>query len=98
MRMVPLREFQRVGAKAFGEGADEPIVLFGRDQEFLVLPIPGAARAELMDLAEGLAAVMALRKSQRLAAEAGLDKMTMEEINAEIREARQALKGRKQTA
>ena len=62
------------------------------------LRLSGETRTDLMDLAEGMAAVMALRKSQRLAVDVGLDKLTMEEIDAEIREARQALKRRKQSA
>lgn len=99
MRILPLREFQREGAKALGAGAmSEPWLLAGRDQEFVLLPVSPQNRTAVLDLAEGLAAVMFLREGQARAAEAGLDQMPVEEIEAEIREARKSLKRRKHTA
>ena len=99
MKTIPLRDFQREGAKALGaEGSMEPWILAGREQEFLLLPVSAENRATLLDLAEGLAAVMALRQDQARAVEAGLDKLTMDEIDAEIGAARRAAKRRKRTA
>jgi hypothetical protein len=99
MKTIPLREFQREGAKALGENpASEPWLLAGREQEFLLLPVTPENRAAMLDLAEGLAAVMALRQDQARAMETGADRLTPDEIDAEIRVARKALKGRKRTA
>jgi len=99
MKTIPLRDFQREGAKALGtETSTEPWILAGREQEFLLLPVSPENRAAMMDLAEGLSAVMALRQDQARAVEAGLDRLTMDEIDAEIGAARKAAKRRKCTA
>lgn len=99
MKTIPLRDFQREGAKALGDMAsDEPWLLSGRDQEFLLMPLSPENRTTILDLAEGFAAVMALRTDQAQAAESGLDQLRPEEIDAEIRDARKALKRRKRTA
>jgi hypothetical protein len=99
MRTIPLRDFQREGAKALGNAPSmEPWLLAGRDQEFVLLPVTPENRAAMLDLAEGLAAVMALREDQARAVETGLDQLGMEEIEKEIREARKALKHRKRSA
>jgi hypothetical protein len=76
----------------------EPWLLAGREQEFLLLPITPDTRMAMLDLAEGLAAVAALRQDQARAVEVGLDKLTMGEIDAEIGAARKAAKRRKRTA
>lgn len=99
MKTIPLRDFQREGAKALGvEASMEPWILAGREQEFLLLPVSPENRAAMLDLAEGLSAVMALRQDQARAVEAGLDRLTMDEIDAEIGAARKAAKRRKRTA
>lgn len=99
MKTIPLRDFQREGAKALGgEASLEPWILAGRDQEYLLLPVTPENRSALLDLVEGLAAVLALRQDQARAVEAGLDKLTPDEIDAEIRAARKAAKRRKRTA
>ena len=96
MRTMPLRDFQREGAKAFGSAvAPEPWLLAGRDQEFILIPVTPGDRSAAMDLAEGLMAVMALRQEQADAVAAGLDRIPAEAINAEIREARKAMRTRK---
>jgi hypothetical protein len=51
-----------------------------------------------MDLAEGLAAVMALRQDQVRSVEVGLNQLGIEAIDEEIRDARKALRRRKQSA
>ncbi len=99
MKTIPLRDFQREGAKAFSGGApNEPWLLAGREQEFILLPLTSENRTAVLDLAEGLAAVMALRQDQARAGEAGLDQLRLEEIEAEVRDARKALKRRKRPA
>ncbi len=99
MKTIPLRDFQREGAKALGvEASMEPWILAGREQEFLLLPVTPENRTAMLDLAEGLSAVMALRQDQARAVEAGLDRLTMDEIDAEIGAARKAAKRRKRTA
>jgi hypothetical protein len=99
MKTIPLRDFQREGAKALGGGNSwEPWLLAGRDQAFVLLPLSPGNRAAMLDLAEGMAAMMALREDQARAVEAGLDRMSMEEIEEEIREARKAVRKRKRPA
>jgi len=99
MKTIPLRDFQREGTKALGAGtAHGPWLLAGRDQEFVLLPMTPENRSFVMDLADGLSAIMALRQDQESAVEAGLDRLTMQEIDAEIRDTRKAMKGRKRSA
>lgn len=96
MRTLPLRDFQREGAKAFGiTPSIEPWLLAGRDQEFILLPVTSENRTAVMDLAEGLAAVMALHQDQARAVEVGLNQLSMAEIDEEIRDARKVLRRRK---
>lgn len=92
MKTIPLRDFQREGVKALGAGfSAEPLLLAGRDREFILLQVSPDNRTAVLDLAEGLAAVLALRQDQDRAVEAGLDRISMEDIEAEIREARKSL-------
>ena len=99
MKTIPLRDFQREGAKAFGvTPLIEPWLLAGREQEFVLLPVTPENRSVVMDLAEGIAAVMALRQDQARSIEEGLNQLGIEEIDEEIREARKALRRRKQSA
>ena len=99
MKTIPLRDFQREGAKAFGKNpTPEPWLLAGRDQEFILLPVNQENRSAMLDLAEGLAAVMALREDQARAVDKGLDQLSMEAIEEEIRAARKTLKTRKRSA
>lgn len=99
MKTIPLRDFQREGAKAFGiTPAIEPWLLAGRDQEFILLPETPENRSAVMDLAEGLAAVMALCQDQARSVELGLNQLSMDEVDEEIRDARKALRRRKHSA
>jgi hypothetical protein len=99
MKTIPLRDFQREGAKAFGVTSSiEPWLLAGRDQDFVLLPVTPENRSSIMDLAEGLAAVLALRQDQTRSVEEGLSQLSIEEIDEEIRDARKALRRRKQSA
>jgi hypothetical protein len=99
MKTIPLRDFQREGAKAFGvTPLIEPWLLAGREQEFVLLPVTPENRSAVLDLAEGLAAVMALRQDQARSVEEGLDQLGIEAVDAEIRDARKALRRRKRSA
>ncbi len=99
MRAISLREFQREGVKALAVGSStEPLLLTGRDREFILLQISPDNRTDVLDLAEGLAAVLALRQDQDRAVETGLDRKSIEDIEAEIREARKIIRGRKRSA
>ncbi|MBU2602043.1 MAG: hypothetical protein KKA32_07735 [Actinobacteria bacterium] len=99
MRTIPLRDFQREGVKALGAGfSAEPLLLTGRDQEFVLLQVSPDNRTAVLDLAEGLAAVLALRQDQDRAVETGLDQMSAEDVEAEIREARKEIRRRKRLA
>lgn len=99
MRTIPLRVFQREGVKALGaESSADVLLLTGREREFVLLQVSPDNRVEVLDLAEGLAAVLALRRDQRRAVETGLDQIPVEDIEAEIREARKSIKNRKPSA
>ena len=99
MKTIPLRDFQREGAKAFGVTPSvEPWLLAGREQEFVLLPVTPENRSAVMDLAEGLAAVMALRQDQARSVKASLDQLGIEEIDEEIRNVRKVLRLRKHSA
>ena len=99
MKTIPLREFQREGAKALGPGfSAEPLLLTGRDREFVLLQVPPDDRTAVLDLAEGLAAVLALRQHQERVGQAGLDQTSMEDVEAEIRAARESIRRLKRPA
>lgn len=100
MKTIPLRDFQREGGKALGSAlsAGEPWLLAGREQEFVLLPVTPENRSSVLDLAEGLAAIMALRQDQARAVESGLDQISMGEVEEEIRNARKDLRRRKNSA
>jgi hypothetical protein len=99
MKTIPLRDFQREGAKAFGiTPSIEPWLLAGRDQEFVLLPVTPENRSAVMDLAEGLSAVVALRLDQERSVDEGLNKLCVEEIDEEIRDVRKAFRRRKHSA
>jgi hypothetical protein len=100
MKTLPLRDFQREGAKVLGAvpSAGEPSLLEGRDQAFVLLPVTPENRARVLDFAEGLAAVMALRQDQLRAVEAGLDQLGLGEVEAEVRAMRKRLRHRKHSS
>jgi hypothetical protein len=99
MKTIPLRDFQREGARALGVGTSMgPWILAGREQEFLLLPVSPENRLTMLELVEGLSAVLALRQDQARAVETGLDRLTMDEIDAEIKASRKAARRRKPTA
>ncbi len=94
MQTIPLRDFQRSGASAL-KHPDQPAVLAGRDSEFVLFPVEDELRDELMKRLDGLRAVMLLRQGQLRAAASGGDKITDEEINAEIKSYRRSKRGKR---
>lgn len=94
MYTLALRDFQRQGGKALPERFYEPFLLLGRDEEFLALRVPQNIPADLLDELQGIAAVMALRENQARAAETGLDQLSMEDVEAEIKAVRMERKAR----
>ena len=89
MQSMSLRYFQREGSKALeSQRVAEPVLLTGRDQEYLLLPVEPEVRSQLLDMVEGWSAVLALRTGQRKAVKAGLDRLTDAEIQAEVRAGR----------
>ncbi len=94
MYTLALRDFQRQGGKALPESFYEPFLLQGRGEEFLALRVPQNIPADLLDELQGFAAVMALRENQARAVEFGLDKLSMEDVETEIKAARAERKKR----
>jgi hypothetical protein len=94
MYTLALRDFQRQGGKALPERFYEPFLLQGRDEEFVALRVPRNVPMGLLDELMGIAAVMALREDQARAMEVGLDKLSMEDVEAEIKAARAERKKR----
>jgi hypothetical protein len=89
MITIPIRELQQRGTKAIARGTDEPVLVIGRPGALFYL-IP-ADRDRLVEQEVELSRAMAragLRSWQNRAVSAGLDKLTAEEIDAEISAAR----------
>ena len=93
MRHLSLREFRTRGAKALGEvGLGETILLSGQQgPAYFLVPVRGDVALEDRELRRAMAKA-SLRESWRIAEAAGLDKMTDEEIQSLVEEARQAHK------
>ena len=96
MREVSLREFRTRGAsalKAVPQG--ETVLLAGQGgPAYFLVPVLGDVATEERELRRAMARAN-LRKSWRLAQEAGLDTMTNEEIDAEIASMRKGRSRRK---
>jgi antitoxin (DNA-binding transcriptional repressor) of toxin-antitoxin stability system len=89
MRQVSLREFRTRGAKALEDvPAGETILLAGQQgPAYFLIPVLGDVALADRELRRAMAKA-SLRESWRLAGASGLDRMTGEEIEAEIRAAR----------
>jgi len=88
MFTLALRDFQRQGGKALPEQFYEPFLMQGRGEQFLALRVSLNIPAELLDELQGFAAVLALRENQARAVEAGLDQLSLADVEAEIRASR----------
>jgi hypothetical protein len=90
VRQVSFRDFRLQGAKALGKlGPGEAVVLCGRQgPAYILIPVePGAMEAQEDELKTAMA-LAAMRESWRQAEAAGLARLTMDEIDAEIAAAR----------
>ena len=100
MRQVSIRDFRLKGADALGKiQPGEAVILSGRgNNAYFLIP----ARRDVMDLMEEelktALAMSSLRESWRRAKEAGADDLSMEEINAEIKQARKERAAHKASA
>ena len=91
MRQVPLREFRTRGVKALGPGNGQNLVILSNRQGpayFLVPVQPGDLEAQGQELLRAQAKAN-LRAWQIQARELGLDKMSDEDIDAEIQASRE---------
>jgi hypothetical protein len=97
MRLVSLREFRTRGSKAIQSATErgETVLLSGRNgPEYFLVPVLGDITDQDRELRRAIARA-SLRRDWQLAKERGLDKMTDEEIDAEIAEARKSFAPRK---
>jgi len=97
MRQVSLREFRIRGSKAIKSATErgETILLAGRNgPEYFLVPVLGDLAFQDRELRRAIAKA-SLRRDWQLAKEHGLDKMTDEEIDAEIAEARKSFARRR---
>ena len=89
MREVSLREFRTRGANALKAVPQGETVLLAGQQgpAYFLVPVQGDVAAEERELRRAMAKA-SLRKSWRIAQEAGLDTMTDAQIDAEIADMR----------
>jgi hypothetical protein len=95
MITIPIRDLQLRGTKAFARGTDEPVLVIGRPGAlFYLIPAdPDRLAEQEVELSRAMARA-SLRSWQNRAVSAGLDKLTAEEIDAEISTARQERRAR----
>jgi antitoxin (DNA-binding transcriptional repressor) of toxin-antitoxin stability system len=96
VRQVSLREFRTRGAKALESvPRGETILLSGQDgPAWFLVPASGDVALQDRELRRAMA-MASLRESWRRAEELGIDKMTDEEINAEVDRMRRERRRRK---
>ena len=90
MRQVPLREFRTRGAKALGPDEGQGVVILSNRQgpAYFWVPVqPGDLESQGRELCKAQAKA-SLRAWQLRARELGLDQMSDQEIDAEIKAAR----------
>ena len=88
MRSMALRDFQQRGAASLppGDPAD-PLLLSSRNGQYFLVPVLGDASRLYEALRQALA-VLSIRETQLRARDLGMDAMTMDDIEDEIRAAR----------
>ena len=91
MRQVSLREFRIRGAKALEDvSGGETILLAGQQgPTYFLVPVLGDVTAQERELRRAMAKA-SLRESWRIAEDAGLDQMSDEEVEREVRLTRAA--------
>jgi antitoxin (DNA-binding transcriptional repressor) of toxin-antitoxin stability system len=86
MRLVSLREFRTRGSKAIQSATErgETVLLSGRNgPEYFLVPVLGDITDQDRELRRAIARA-SLRQGWQIAKQAGADKLTDEEIDAEI--------------
>jgi antitoxin (DNA-binding transcriptional repressor) of toxin-antitoxin stability system len=96
MRQVSLREFRTRGVKALESvPKNETVLLAGQDgPAYFLVPVMGDITQQDIELRRAIAKA-SLRESWRIAEESGRDRITDEEIDAEIKLARAERKRRR---
>jgi len=89
MRTMALRDFQQRGVASLPPGeASDPLLLSGRNGQFFLVPVSGPDVGRQYEALRQALAIFSIQETQLKAREAGLDRMTVEDIEAEIRAAR----------
>jgi len=71
------------------------LLLSGRNGQYFLIPVTGSDVGLQYEALRQALAIMSIRETQLKAREAGLDRMSMEDIQAEIRAARSERRARK---
>lgn len=88
MRSISLRDFQRQGSEILPPGDPcDPLLLADGKESYFLVPVQGEAQRIYDALCRAMGA-LAVRETQMKAREVGLDTLTMEDIEAEIRASR----------
>lgn len=96
MRTMALRDFQQRGVASLPPGAaSDPLLLSGRNGQFFLVPVSGSDVGKQYEALRQALAMLSIRETQLRAREAGLDRMTEEEIDAEIKASRAERRARK---
>jgi hypothetical protein len=96
MRTLSLRDFQQHGVASLPPGAAaDPLLLSGRHDQFFLVPVGGEDVGRQYEALRQALAILSIRQTQLKAREAGLDQMSMADIEAEIRAARAERRSRK---
>jgi len=96
MRTMALRDFQQRGAASLPEGSPgDPLLLSGRNGQYFLIPVTGADVGLQYEALRQALAIMSIHETQLKARETGMDRMTMEDIQSEIRAARAERRARK---
>jgi antitoxin (DNA-binding transcriptional repressor) of toxin-antitoxin stability system len=92
MRLIPLREFRIRGEKALASVPKGEIVLLSgqKGPVYYLVPVQGDIALGDMELRRAMA-MASLRESWRYAEERGLDQISDEEIDEEIRQVREEM-------
>jgi len=96
LRSMSLRDFQQRGVASLPPGdAADPLLLSGRGGQFFLVPVSGADVGRQYEALRQALAILSIRQTQLKAREAGLEQMSMEDIEAEIKAARTERRARK---
>jgi len=96
MRTMPLRDFQQRGVSSLPPGdASDPLLLSGRNGQYFLVPVTGADVGRQYEALRQALAILSIRETQLKAREAGLDRMSMDDIEAGIKAARKERRERK---